>query len=302
MLMNKKIHLFGGTHGNERLGVHLVQALKQKDISFNTKFSLVPVLANPQASRRNSRYIHNDLNRLFKEESYHSHKTNFEIQRVQELHKQFDSVDFIIDLHSTTSNMGNSIIITEWNSYILEICKIIIETTPNTFILYEDVLEGSLESLSKKAITLEVGPIGQGVANLKLFNDYKQVFQNILDAIEKVEHLSNLSTKPLSVKPIKDFCYFYRTPFKIDYPRDSDGYPQVFIHSSLEGKDYQPLSLNQSIFINHKNESLTLIDLNLPQELLKKIQSGKKMCPIFIGEAAYIEKGIAFVIVEKIEF
>ena len=109
--MISKIHILGGTHGNERMGVHLVQFLMQQSLPLvqtQSNLSIVPIFANVEAIKRNSRYINCDLNRQF---GLSQTPSLYEHYRSQELAKQLKNTDFLIDIHSTTSNMGISIIV-----------------------------------------------------------------------------------------------------------------------------------------------------------------------------------------------
>ena len=68
-LFEKKISsvvVVGGTHGNEKIGIALVNQWMSdtslKSISRST-FQTIPIIGNPPAVAENKRYIHTDLNR-----------------------------------------------------------------------------------------------------------------------------------------------------------------------------------------------------------------------------------------------
>ena len=114
------VAVIGGTHGNERIGVALAkwwidhpQELERP--SFRTR----AVLANTAAAAKNLRYVDTDLNRLFTAGEPRNSQLA-EVQRAEELERELGGAkttaksegacDFIIDLHSTTSNMGLSLV------------------------------------------------------------------------------------------------------------------------------------------------------------------------------------------------
>ena len=67
MSLINTIVVAGGTHGNERTGVRLVQKWMEHPECYNTLCSAKVdlVLANPEAVRLNRRYRDYDLNRAF---------------------------------------------------------------------------------------------------------------------------------------------------------------------------------------------------------------------------------------------
>ena len=130
----KQVLVSGGTHGNEMSGVQAVSNwLKDSSTityacpSLNVQFSLI----NEMAIEQGLRYVDEDLNRQFSHAALSNHqqtieKTNslanetsalgHEAALSLSLNDQFGpksdpSVDFIIDIHNTTSNMGPTLII-----------------------------------------------------------------------------------------------------------------------------------------------------------------------------------------------
>ena len=65
------------------------------------------------------------------------------------------------------------------------------------------------------------------------------------------------------------------------------------------GRDFTPLKIGQPVFRMFNGKTIHLEDHPLfPSDLLELIRKGKKLAPLFIGEAAYLEKGIAFLTVK----
>jgi len=137
----RKVGLVGGTHGNELLGVELVRRwlLNQNtpgsvDELKRSTLQCVPVLGNLPAINANRRYIDKDLNRQFKRETldtilsntqdgadntdhpvemedYSAARLNALLGPKTEFHTAPTKVDFTVDMHSSTSNLGNMLIL-----------------------------------------------------------------------------------------------------------------------------------------------------------------------------------------------
>jgi len=119
--MIRDIVVAGGTHGNEYTGVWCIQHLDEQ-LHLRQQFPSLEVktlLANPAAFHRNQRFVDTDLNREFTMNKLSSKAaTTVEGRRAQELNAQFGpkehpQTDLIIDLHSTTSSMGVTLIVSE---------------------------------------------------------------------------------------------------------------------------------------------------------------------------------------------
>ena len=159
--------------------------------------SINTLLANPKAFMANRRFIDTDMNREFSriklqktsdmcseedEETCTDTSLPYEALRAKEIEAMFGApktggdvanADMVIDLHTTTSNMGITLIFTEGDAlmsaaaaYALHKCK--------TEYLYENVHilllpktdkhdRTHLPSVGKHDITIEVGPTPQGV-------------------------------------------------------------------------------------------------------------------------------------------
>lgn len=94
----------GGVHGDERLGVRILERLKKDMASWDIKGELNLVMGNPLAYEKNVRFVDCDLNRLFGEdwESLASLKNpNYEQKRAMEIGEILKNADFLLDIHST---------------------------------------------------------------------------------------------------------------------------------------------------------------------------------------------------------
>ena len=101
-----RIAVVGGTHGNEPVGIGLFSTwsvvLEDSMHSFETFW------ANPKAFELGCRFVDSDLNRTF---GKNGRGEGYEIERSKELTDKITGrFDFIM-VHTTTSNMGITIIL-----------------------------------------------------------------------------------------------------------------------------------------------------------------------------------------------
>lgn len=93
-----KILVIGGMHGNEKLGIRLVELLKQTPIP-----DVDVIIANPEAVMLNKRFVESDLNRSFG----HQQTVTLETKRAQELLKVAEQYDIVLDFHNTQTPNNN---------------------------------------------------------------------------------------------------------------------------------------------------------------------------------------------------
>lgn len=91
--------IIGGLHGNEPVGVMIINELKK--ILKNTKINgeIYLILGNPQAYKLNKRFIDCDLNRIF--HLNFSKPLNIEKKRALEIAPILKKADYLLDIHST---------------------------------------------------------------------------------------------------------------------------------------------------------------------------------------------------------
>ncbi|MBN8561634.1 MAG: aspartoacylase [Leptolyngbya sp. UWPOB_LEPTO1] len=286
----RRVAIVGGTHGNEWTGVYLVKKLQQfPALTTRSSFETITLLANPKAIELNRRYIDQDLNRSFASEDLLNPKLiNYENQRARDIVAQLGSrdqpqVDVIIDLHSTTSNMGLTILPSTPDPFNLRLSAYLSQIYPDVRVaLGMNCTQDAplLRSLSPLGFTIEVGAVAQSVLNADLFLKTEQLIYAVLDYIEALNQ-----GKPLDVPPR---LTLYQAIEAIDYPRDAIGNLQAFIHPDRQFKDYEPLQPDEPIFLTFAGESICY-------------QGNSTVFPIFINEAAYYEKQIAMILTEKRE-
>jgi succinylglutamate desuccinylase len=278
----KRVAIIGGTHGNELTGIYLVKKFDRKpDLIKRSNFETIALLANPQACAIGKRYVDIDLNRCFlRQDLQNPHLSSYEAQRAKEIYHIFNSQnylqqDLIVDLHSTTSNMGITLILASQHLLNLQLAAHLTSIYPNLKILASEVNNQDsplLRSISELGCTLEVGAVAQGVLDASLFQQTEALVGTILDWVERY----NWGKIP----DVKTPLTMYQKNQTIDYPRNESGEIQAMIHPQLQFRDYEPLNPGDPMFLTFDGESI--------------VYAGKStVYPIFINEAAYYEKGIA---------
>jgi succinylglutamate desuccinylase len=286
--MTKRIAIVGGTHGNELLGVYLVKKWQEfPELLHRENLECVTLISNPAAVAINQRYVDRDLNRCFAANDLADRNLNsYEDQRAKEIAIQLGPkdrplADVILDLHTTTSNMGISLLPSSKHPFNLRLAAYLHSRYPEIKICF-GLQHGQdapmLRSLSPLGYTIEVGPIAQGVLNADLFQQTEQLVHEILNYVDAMNQ-GNPPSVPSTVT-------VYQAVANVDYPRDSSGDLRGMVHPQLQFKDYEPLHPGQPMFLSFTGEEI--------------LYSGETVVyPVFINEAAYYEKQIAIVLTEK---
>ncbi|MEM7716357.1 MAG: aspartoacylase [Cyanobacteria bacterium P01_A01_bin.68] len=274
----KKIALVGGTHGGELTGIFLVKKFQQSPhLIERYGFETVTFISNEKAVEVGTRYIDIDLNRAFNRQDLKNPQlTNYEQSLAKKIAQRIEEekIDLILDLHSTTSNMGLTVILHGDNPDLLKMAGYLTQTNSKVRILQHKLNKQSsyLISSAELGITIEVGAIANGVLDAKLFQETENLIYAILDYLE-----ADKKGQPLSVPP--SFNY-YSAIGTVDYPRNEQGEILAMIHPKLQFQDYQPLNPGNPIFITFDGEEIFY-------------QGNETVYPVFINEAAYYEKGTA---------
>jgi aspartoacylase len=270
-----KVAIVGATHGNEKTGAWLIEKWKSDSHSLPPQHDYFLTVGNPKALSQNTRYVDFDLNRSFNGGNPHS--ASYEYGRAQELKQQLSQWAngedfFLIDLHTTTSNMGTTLIMSEKQSFNALILKQVQSHLPNSQVLFSFYSGNNiyLNSLSPYGILIEVGPTPQNLL--------------LAESIEKMERatIQTLLSLPDQIPPsmAKVEIEGYYEEDEVSFPDwDTDGRKSL-IHPSFQGKDFQPIKEGDSIFLTPSGQTIAY--------------EGEPTHAIFINEAAYYEKSFAF--------
>ncbi len=266
------VTISGGVHGNELLGIYLVKSLLQEPLHF-PDLHIDFLLANPKAIKECRRYIDRDLNRSFGKEALSVDSHIYEYERAKVVKSRLEKCDFLIDLHTTTANMGITIVLSKDDPHSNNLAKILA-------LEYEDVKilrwfsneEGAfINSVVPHSITIEVGPVCQGVLDANLFFKTKKVLFAALRILQMKEE-------------VKERVVCYDIVQGVDFPRE-DGELRGMIHPQLLGRDYQLLHSGDPLFLTFDEKEL--------------FYEGEPCYPVFINEAAYYEKKVALYLCKK---
>jgi aspartoacylase len=296
----KKIVITGGTHGNELTGVYLVQNWsKQPQKYHRDSFKCQLLLANRKAIVAGRRYIDEDLNRCFsmaklqsKKALTHEHKLAYEINDRLGGKGTQDAPDVIFDLHNTTSNMGVSLIFGQVTPYVKSLLHQLQSHSPLVRLYYMPEQQSNssyLPTISPRDICVEIGPQPHGMLVSSLYFLAQDILTCALDFTEHYNSNTSQSTLPDGAAQLS----VYRHVTNIDYPRNDRNEITAMIHPQLQGADYTGITADTPIFIDFLGNSIAFA-----QVAPTLAQTGKEYYPVFIGEQAYLEKGIAFSLTE----
>ncbi len=287
----KQVAITGGTHGNELTGVHLLKhwqantELVNRD-SFNTEL----VLTNPQANHVNRRYLDQDLNRQFKvDELNDSSLPGIERARARELNailgpKEDPLIDFIIDMHTTTANMGMSLIFNTGDPLVVGMAFYVQQKMPDAMLFFDPVdrlQDNFLTSLARhNGFLIEVGAVPQGLLRADVYQQTEEAVLHCLDYLE----LHNKGEVPELPKRRSGYQFIE----KVKLPEDEQGDIAAMVHPDLQDQDYQPIKTGDPLFMTLSGETMPY-------------QGEQTVYGAFINEAAYYDAHVGLSFMKKVE-
>lgn len=282
----RKIVVVGGTHGNEKGGIWVVQEMLRSPDSWHyANLDVSAMLANPEAAMRNLRYLDRDLNRCFGPQLQNASATHEQRERRRAL-EIFDELcpggakpDLVVDLHNTTAAMGITWILPCLDPWTLFLAAQARKIDDRVRILHAPESPESnifLPSLGAHEVTLEIGSVPHGTHSHWAWLAAAQQVRGILDRLDSCPDGFDPSNALLEER----FEYFETTSV-VRYPADDAGNPRAMLHMDAMGRDYQPFEDGTPLFVDPKDGSV------IPHK-------GATMHPVFLGEAAYVESGIAY--------
>tara|TARA_Y100001968_G_scaffold202116_1_gene185610 strand:+ start:1806 stop:2717 length:912 start_codon:yes stop_codon:yes gene_type:complete len=284
--MQLQVLLVAGTHGNEINGIWLFEEWEKSSFLIKTHgIKTFKVIGNPEAKKVGKRYVHNDLNRSFKEESLLSfNPLNFEEIRANELVKLYgksgkNPCQIALDFHTTTASMGSCLVVYGRREADLALAALIQNKLGLPIYLHESDMKetGFLVESWPCGLVVEIGPIGQGLLNCEIISQTKLILENLLEQIQQVKSLNLF---------FPDKLIIHRHIKSIDFPRNEEGYIDGYVHSQRQSKDWQPLKKNDDLFYKLNGETI-------------KFEEDESYIPVFINEAAYMEKNIAMSLTKR---
>jgi succinylglutamate desuccinylase len=269
-----KVIIVGGTHGNEFTGVQIVKHYQDYLTQKFPELKLEFILANPEAHKLNTRFKDEDLNRAF--QYLNEDRTSYEHKRAHEIKKIIQKEKcLVLDLHTTTSNMGSTVIVSHYNSLNLSLCSALSREIKNCRIIgAPDPQSKYLASQSEFGLIIEVGPVANGVVSAAPLENSLVIIECILKEVmhEKLALHGSLE--------------IYEEVQDVAYPTDEKDQITGYIHCSFQDQDFVELEGTFTPFRSFKNQNM---EMNVEV----------KLYPIFINEAAYYPQQLAFTLCRK---
>ena len=132
-----------------------------------------------------------------------------------------------------------------------------------------------IRGLCPLGLTIEFGPVAQGVYDPAAIAKTQKTLTRILAYLQEL-HTGNV----LSAAN----CTVYEQIETVDYPRDDQG--EIVADIAPQIRDYVAIKPGAPLFY-HRRGNITAYG------------GASTVYPVFIGEAAYIEKGIAMALTER---
>lgn len=300
MSLINTIVVAGGTHGNERTGVRIVQKWMERPECYNAlcKSAKVDlVLSNPEAMRLNRRYRDHDLNRAFSQTCLDVavEPQQYEFRRARELNRIYGPkgpatrTDLLLDIHNTGSNMGLCLILSERDPFTMKASAVLTQEFKNAWIYYQPEERSAspyFGTVARADVCIEIGPQPHGTLDAAIFEESERLVKRYLELAEEWNR-GELQKRPAIKVDV------YTQLRDMGYPKPQGGGPiTAMIHPDLLGHDYCELKKGDKLFRTFDGKDI----------LYEGEADGREsVWPIFINEPAYYEKDIAMSLTVKSE-
>lgn len=309
------VAVVGATHGNERMGLVVVDELRR--LPPQCSFELTALVSNEEAVEATGtgaglRYVDQDLNRCFclKDLYDPAAPAASEARRARVIdgllgpkRSASPRCDLILDLHSTTSNTGVLLCLHPRDTFALQLAAHLSSLDPSIRVALwpDDDDVPLLPTCARSGLTIEVGACAHSTVVFSLLARTRRL---VLDALAYVE-LHNACVSPPEGAPAGArravSLPVYTRAHTLDYPR-TDGRVSAFIHPALQGvrELCEPLSPSSAVFARLNGSALLLAEV-LPGAARGEGREAEPLWPMFVNEAAYVEKNIALVLASRSE-
>ncbi len=282
----KKILIVAGTHGNEVNPIWAVNQLNKEQNNVNKDIEYKYIIGNPLAYEKGSRYVDSDLNRSFNSNNQNTkkNKNNYEINRAKFLVEKYgikgtEPCQIAVDLHTTTANMGTSIVM--YGRRIKDFCLAALLQNKFGLPIYlhekDKRQTGFLVEAWPCGLVIEIGSVAQNYYDSKIINRFLIIINSLREEINKL-------TKNLIAIPKKLIVHVHQG--SIDYPRTQNGDINGLIHPDRINKDWKPIKKGDPLFLDIEGNTLRYSGPDI-------------IWPVFISEVAYKEKNIAMSFTKK---
>ena len=280
----KKILIVSGTHGNEINPVWAVNQFNKQSNTIDQNIEYRYIIGNPHACERGVRYINSDLNRSFNSVKTNFDNSNYEINRANFLVEKFgingsEPCEIAIDLHTTTANMGTSIVLYGRREKDFCLAALLQHKFGLPIYLHEkdEKQTGFLVEAWPCGVVIEIGSVAQNYYDPKIINKFLIIISSLRKEINKLKNNQIKLPKSLIVHIHQG---------SIDYPRGKNGNINALIHPKRMNQDWKPIINGDPLFMDVVGNT-------------KTYEGKDTIWPVFIGEVAYKEKNIAMSYTKK---
>jgi len=190
--------VIGSIHGDEPVGAHIVEELKDTDIKNGT---LLGVVGHPCGLRENKRFFDTDLNRSFPGKE----SGGIEEELAHLITKVIKRADYVLDIHSTTTDLKDVVIITGTSKKVKELVNML--EPASAVLVQEGMRERSLIYTVDGAVSLEYG-----------HHDDKQTYTSTMGAVRRVlSKLGMVDDDVADESPTTEYFEVYGT---VDRPKN----------------------------------------------------------------------------------
>jgi len=284
-----RVLVVAATHGNERNAPWLLEQWRQRpELLAAAGVELALELGNPEALAANRRYIDRDLNRSFAPELLADpSRQELEVQRARQLLACFgpdgdQPCSVALDLHSTTSAMGNSLVVYGRRPADLALAAGVQARLGLPVYLHEaDAAQtGFLVERWPAGLVIEVGPVPQGLLSASICRQTQLALEACLAVLAQAR---------AGRLRLPEALWVHRHAGSVDLPRHGDGRPAAAVHPLRQHRDWRPLTPGDPLFWSADGTVIAYEPGANPAA----------RWPVFINEAAYGEKGIALSLCQR---
>jgi len=183
-----KIVLNIATHGDEQVGFKVAKEVSKLNLP---QGGIIVQVANKKAADIKQRFIEQDLNRSFPGKK----NGKYEERLAYKLSAKIRSADIVIDVHSTTSDLKDALIVTKLDNKTLQYVKAI---QPKYLLLMNATKSNALISQAKVGIAFEYGKDNDSETCKKTVMGIKRLLK-CLELIELKIPKANVTTKYFDV-------------------------------------------------------------------------------------------------------
>ena len=279
-----KLLIVSGTHGNEINPIWAVNKFRNLRNSNSYNENLKFIIGNPKACEKGVRYIDVDLNRSFNTNKMNINNKCYELDRSEFLLNKYGNessggCQIAIDLHTTTSCMGTSIVMYGRREKDFCLAALLQHKFGLPIYLHEkdNNQNGFLVEAWPCGLVIEIGPVAQNHYDPVVVEKFYIILEFLDNIIKKIEYKK--------FRFPEEFTVFVHQK-SIDYPRDKDSNIIGLIHPLRINKDWLGIKKGDPLFTKISGETIVYEEEDITY-------------PVFIGEAAYKEKQIAMSFTNK---